>query len=236
MIFQDPLSALNPTHKVGSPGRRDGPLAPARCRRTAAETVRSSCSTWSASRSRRPGPAVPARVLGRHAPACDDRHGDRQRPRGADRRRADHGARRHRAGPDPRGDPGIQHELGAAVVFITHDLGVVARIADRVQVMYAGRAVERGEVARHLHASRRTRTRKGLLASLPALGRERLTPIPGAPPNMLRRRRAARSGRAARSPSRSAPATSPSCEPFGVGRDGVHPGRGAARRDRWRRP
>ena len=40
----------------------------------------------------------------------------------------------------------VQKELNAAVVFITHDLGVVARIADHVQVMYAGRSVERGEV------------------------------------------------------------------------------------------
>ena len=40
----------------------------------------------------------------------------------------------------------IQHKFRAGVVFITHDLGVVARIADRVQVMYAGRTVERGDV------------------------------------------------------------------------------------------
>ena len=44
----------------------------------------------------------------------------------------------------------IQRELGTAIVFITHDLGVIARVADRVQVMYAGRVVERGDVARPL--------------------------------------------------------------------------------------
>jgi oligopeptide/dipeptide ABC transporter ATP-binding protein len=79
----------------------------------------------------------------------------------------------------------VQRELRAAVVFITHDLGVVARIADRVQVMYAGRAVERADV----HALFRRPTHpytEGLLTSLPALGRERLTPIKGAPPNMLK--------------------------------------------------
>src|SRR6185436_4306931 len=40
----------------------------------------------------------------------------------------------------------IQTELRTAIVLITHDLGVVARVVDRVQVMYAGRAVERGDV------------------------------------------------------------------------------------------
>jgi oligopeptide/dipeptide ABC transporter ATP-binding protein len=79
----------------------------------------------------------------------------------------------------------IQHQFRAGVVFITHDLGVVARIADRVQVMYAGRTVERGDVEGIFRNPTHPYTR-GLLASLPALGRERLTPIPGAPPNMLR--------------------------------------------------
>jgi peptide/nickel transport system ATP-binding protein len=78
----------------------------------------------------------------------------------------------------------VQKEVHAAVVFITHDLGVVARIADRVQVMYAGRSAERGEV--HDVFLRPTHPYTvGLLASLPVLGRNTLTPIPGAPPNML---------------------------------------------------
>ena len=78
----------------------------------------------------------------------------------------------------------VQKELHAAVVFITHDLGVVARIADRVQVMYAGRSAERGEV--HDVFLRPTHPYTvGLLASLPVIGRDKLTPIPGAPPNML---------------------------------------------------
>ncbi|MBA2282861.1 MAG: ABC transporter ATP-binding protein [Acidimicrobiia bacterium] len=78
----------------------------------------------------------------------------------------------------------VQRELRSAVVFITHDLGVVARIADRVQVMYAGRSAERGEV----HDLFRQPTHPytvGLLSALPQVGRSRLLPIPGAPPNML---------------------------------------------------
>ena len=52
------------------------------------------------------GTPVPVRVLGRHAPAGDDRHGAGPRPRPADRRRAHDGARRDRPGPDPRADRG----------------------------------------------------------------------------------------------------------------------------------
>jgi peptide/nickel transport system ATP-binding protein len=78
----------------------------------------------------------------------------------------------------------IQKEIGAAVVFITHDLGVVARMADRVQVMYAGRAAELGSVDDIFFHPSHPYT-AGLLASLPGLSRERLTPIPGSPPNML---------------------------------------------------
>jgi peptide/nickel transport system ATP-binding protein len=78
----------------------------------------------------------------------------------------------------------IQRELSTAVVLITHDLGVVARVVDRIQVMYAGRAVERGDVGPLFEHPSHPYT-QGLLNSLPALGRERLTPIAGAPPNML---------------------------------------------------
>ncbi|MCX6522940.1 MAG: ABC transporter ATP-binding protein [Actinobacteria bacterium] len=78
----------------------------------------------------------------------------------------------------------IRRDLGTAVVLITHDLGVVARIADRVQVMYAGRAVERGQVLPLFEHPSHPYT-QGLLNSLPHGGKERLQPIPGAPPNML---------------------------------------------------
>ena len=78
----------------------------------------------------------------------------------------------------------IRREMSTAVVLITHDLGVVARVADRVQVMYAGRAAERGDVRPIFDHPSHPYTR-GLLESLPALGRERLHPIPGSPPNML---------------------------------------------------
>jgi oligopeptide/dipeptide ABC transporter ATP-binding protein len=78
----------------------------------------------------------------------------------------------------------IRRDLGTAVVLITHDLGVVARVADRVQVMYAGRAVERSDVMTIFEHPTHPYT-SGLLNSLPSSARERLMPIPGAPPNML---------------------------------------------------
>ena len=78
----------------------------------------------------------------------------------------------------------IQHDLNTAVVFITHDLGVIARVASRVQVMYAGRAVERATVD-DLFAHPAHPYTSGLMASLPGRVGTRLTPILGAPPNML---------------------------------------------------
>jgi peptide/nickel transport system ATP-binding protein len=81
----------------------------------------------------------------------------------------------------------VQQETHAAVVFITHDLGVIARLADRVQVMYAGRVAELGAVDDIFGSPTHPYTR-GLLDSLPRLdaeGTERLQPIPGAPPSMV---------------------------------------------------
>jgi oligopeptide/dipeptide ABC transporter ATP-binding protein len=78
-------------------------------------------------------------------------------------------------------------ETGAAMVLITHDLGVVAGIADRVLVMYAGRPVEIGSVEDIYYEPRMPYT-LGLLGSLPRLDsstRERLTPIVGSPPSLV---------------------------------------------------
>ena len=78
----------------------------------------------------------------------------------------------------------VQKSFGTAVVLITHDLGVIARVADRVNVMYAGRNVEKGVVDSLFDHPSHPYTR-GLLASLPHEGIDRLTPITGFPPNML---------------------------------------------------
>ena len=78
----------------------------------------------------------------------------------------------------------IQRDMNKAIVMITHDLGVIARVADRVQVMYAGRVVERANV-NDLFATPTHPYTVGLLHSLPREGQRRLQPIPGRPPNML---------------------------------------------------
>jgi oligopeptide/dipeptide ABC transporter ATP-binding protein len=79
----------------------------------------------------------------------------------------------------------LQHEFGTAVVWITHDLGVVAGLADRVMVMYAGRIVEQAGVD-ELYGEPLHPYTDGLLGSLPVLGEGRgksLTAIPGLPPD-----------------------------------------------------
>jgi len=80
----------------------------------------------------------------------------------------------------------LTHETGAALVLITHDLGVVARYADRVVVMYAGRVVEQAP-ARSLYGCPSHPYTRGLLASVPRLdgtAGERLVPIDGSPPDL----------------------------------------------------
>ncbi|HZP28686.1 MAG TPA: ABC transporter ATP-binding protein, partial [Acidimicrobiia bacterium] len=80
-----------------------------------------------------------------------------------------------------------QHETNAAMVLITHDLGIVAGMADRVLVMYAGRVVEEGSLDEIFYRSRHPYTR-GLLAALPRLDTDRREPlrtIAGTPPSLI---------------------------------------------------
>ena len=82
----------------------------------------------------------------------------------------------------------LSRRLGVAMLIITHNLGVVARYADRVNVMYAGKIVERG-TARELYADPRHPYTLGLLRSVPRLDepkREKLVPIQGQPPDLMR--------------------------------------------------
>jgi oligopeptide/dipeptide ABC transporter ATP-binding protein len=81
---------------------------------------------------------------------------------------------------------GLREKLDTAVILITHDLGIIAEMADRVAVMYAGRIIEEADVkalfARPLHPYT-----QGLLASIPVLGKvtDKLEVIPGIVPNLI---------------------------------------------------
>ena len=81
----------------------------------------------------------------------------------------------------------LQSEFGSAVIVITHDLGVVAELADDLLVMYAGRAVEQGSSDDLFRRPEHPYT-WGLLSSVPRMDRdrtERLVPIPGSPPSLI---------------------------------------------------
>ncbi|TAM73244.1 MAG: ABC transporter ATP-binding protein [Chloroflexota bacterium] len=81
----------------------------------------------------------------------------------------------------------LQRETGASLLLITHDLGVVAEVVQRVVVMYAGKVVEEGSVADLLESPKHPYT-KGLLASIPSRGKrgDRLNVIKGTVPNPFR--------------------------------------------------
>ncbi|MGH8665488.1 MAG: ABC transporter ATP-binding protein, partial [Burkholderiales bacterium] len=82
----------------------------------------------------------------------------------------------------------LSRKLGVAMLIITHNLGVVARYADRVNVMYAGKIIERAS-ARELYVHPRHPYTEGLLRSVPRLDeprRSKLAPIEGQPPDLTR--------------------------------------------------
>ena len=80
----------------------------------------------------------------------------------------------------------LQEKKGMSIIYITHDLGVVAKVADYVDVMYAGRIIEKGSVNEVFYDPRHPYT-WGLLASMPEIDTDsrRLFAIPGTPPNLL---------------------------------------------------
>jgi peptide/nickel transport system ATP-binding protein len=81
----------------------------------------------------------------------------------------------------------LQKEFGSAIIIITHDLGVVADVADDIIVMYGGKCVEKGSLDEVFYTPQHPYT-WGLLASMPRMDkvrRDRLDPIPGNPPSLI---------------------------------------------------
>ena len=160
MIFQEPMSALNPVMRVGQQIAEGPRIHLGYSRSRAAGT---DAGADAQGRHPRPGAAVPrlpARVLRRHAAAGDDR--DRAGLR-AEIILCDE--------PTTALDVTIQDQIlrllaglcresGVSLVFVTHDLPVVAQVCQQVAVMYGGQLVERGDVARCC-STPGTRTRSG---------------------------------------------------------------------------
>jgi hypothetical protein len=141
MIFQDPTTSLNPCFTVGFPDGRDAALHLGMTK-AARANARSSCSNRSAFPHPRAAWASTAPDVGRHEPARDDCHGHRLQPESSDRRRAHHRAGCDHPGADSRPAAHLQKDRNMALVLITHNMGVVSEMAQRIAVMYAGQIME----------------------------------------------------------------------------------------------
>ena len=189
MIFQDPMSAMNPVHTIGwqivEQIRAHLPLSRAAARARAVSLLG------------RMGVPAPETAFGRYPHQLSG--GLRQRAMIAMALSCEPSlliADEPTTALDVTVQAqilGLLHELrsafGSSIVLITHDMGVVAELADRVMVMYAGRLVERGPVAEVLSTPAHPYT-SGLLASIPPLDGarpHRLAAIPGAPPSPAER-------------------------------------------------
>ena len=147
MIFQDPMMTLNPVLRIDTQ-MIEAISRTSECRRRAARGARRDALAQGRHPvARRAARELSAPVLGRHAPARGDRDRAAQQARPHHRRRADDRARRDDPGPDPVRDAEALRETGTALIWITHDLSVVAGARRPGCVMYAGRIVEEGDDA-----------------------------------------------------------------------------------------
>ena len=203
MIFQEPMTSLNPCFTVGfqigealkTHLELDAARAPS-ARRRAAGRGRHHRSGAAALR-------LPAPAVGRHEPARHDRHGDRLRPEAPHRRRADHRARRHHPGADPRPPAAAAARAPAWRSCSSPTTWAWSpRPRERVVVQYAGQQVEEQRRRAACSAIRTTPIPRRCSRRCPSARTARCLPsIPGVVPGPVRPARAAAcSRRAAPSP------------------------------------
>ncbi len=206
MVYQNPGAALNPCMRVGAQVAEAFTVLGAGGGEATDRAREALATVQIADPGSRHGP-LPAPALGRHAAAGRDRDGAREGPGAADPRRADDGPRRDRRGRGARPRrPAAGASSHTAVLFISHNLGVISKMCDRVGVLYAGRLVEEGPVETVLRDPRHPYT-VGLLRCIPRGGvrkdHGRLDTIPGFLPSLgarspgLRLRRSLRARRRA---------------------------------------
>ena len=155
------MTALNPVFTIGSQIEETLRVHGRATRRTARATGHRAARRGQGARARPARPRLSAPALGRPAPARADRHGARLRPEVviADEPTTALDVTIQAQILDLLRD--LQQRLGLALLLITHDLGVVAEMADRVAVMYAGRIVEEAAGRSAVRATRSIRTRAG---------------------------------------------------------------------------
>ena len=150
IIFQGAMNALNPVRRVGDQIAEPIEVRLGQSPKAARGSGRGELLEL-VGIPRKRGRGLPARAVGRDAPAGDDRDGARLRPGHRHRRRADDRPRRDGPGPDPRAArASCGASSGCRSILITHDLSVIAETCDRVMIMYAGRVAEEGPVERCL--------------------------------------------------------------------------------------
>ena len=180
MVYQEPGKALNPSIRIGrqvAEVYEVAGLSKSEAMDRAAEML---------ARVQIPAPAghgaLPAPAVGRDGAAGGHRDGYRRRPLAADPGRADHRARRDRRGRGTRPDRRAAGRAQTSLLFISHNLAVIAKMCDRVGVLYAGELVEEGP-ASQVFAPPATRTRSGWCAAFRGRGQRkdhgRLDSIPG---------------------------------------------------------
>ena len=146
-IFQDPMTSLNPLFTIesqlGETMRHHLGIGRAEARARSLELLKA----VGIPEPERRLVVLSAPALRRPAPARRHRRGAVLRAEAAGGRRADDRARRVRPGADPQADPRPRRRAQLGVLLVTHNMGVVADVADRVTIMHRGRVVESGPVA-----------------------------------------------------------------------------------------